>query len=118
MSEPDDILRGISIQAQTLSASIHGEIDLHNAPTLRGAIFRALDENDVRNVAFDLAEVPYMDSSAIAVLVETLQKLRKVGGSVTLLRPGKRVRDILHIARLDTIFKVADQAASTNAPSA
>lgn len=118
MSEPDDILRGISVHAQTLSASIHGEIDLHNAPTLRGAIFRALGEHDVRNVSFDLSDVPYMDSSAIAVLVETLQKLRKNGGSVTLLRPAKRVRDILQIARLDTIFKVADHAASTNAPSA
>lgn len=108
MNDPSDILRNVSLNAQTLSASIHGEVDLHNAPTLRGAIFRELEDKDIKQVVLDLAEVPYMDSSAIAVLVETLQKIRKVGGSVTLLRPGRRVRDILQIARLDTIFKIAD----------
>ena len=32
----------------------------------------------------NLCEVPYMDSSAIAVLVEALQKIRKTGGKVYL----------------------------------
>jgi anti-sigma B factor antagonist len=111
VSDPQDILRNVTFNAQTIAASVHGEVDLHNAPTLRGAIFRELEGKDVRQVTLDLAEVPYMDSSAIAVLVETLQKVRKAGGSVTLFRPAKRVRDILQIARLDTIFKIADQPA-------
>ena len=48
-----------------------------------------------------------MDSSAIAVLVEALQKLRKIGGKLYLTNLQPRVKGLLEIARLDTIFVLA-----------
>ena len=93
----------------TLTAS--GEIDLHNSPELRGELLKLLGDGEIKNVVVNLAAVPYMDSSAVAVLVEALQKLRKHGGKVCLSNLQPRVKGLLEIARLDQIFVLCDNEA-------
>jgi anti-sigma B factor antagonist len=88
------------------------EIDLHNSPQLREAIIGAIEEHEPSKLVLCLADVPYMDSSAIAVLVEALQRLRKAGGKVYLTDLHDRVKGLLEIARLDTIFEVEPDAAA------
>lgn len=87
-------------------ATLRGEIDLHNSPQVRGALLKLLDENKPKKLVLNLGEVPYMDSSAIAVLVEALQKMRKNGGKVFLTNLQPRVKGLLEIARLDSIFGI------------
>ena len=86
--------------------ALRGEIDLHNSPTVRTALLDLLEEKKPARLVINLAEVPYVDSSAIAVLVESLQKMRKIGGKVYLVEPQPRVQGLLEIARLDSIFIV------------
>ena len=100
-------------EGDALVAAVHGEIDLHNSPDLRGQVMRLLEQTKAKKLILNLGDVPYMDSSAIAVLVEALQKLRKSGGSVYLTNLQPRVKGLLEIARLETIFKVcADEQAA------
>ena len=87
-------------------ATLRGEIDLHNSPVVRTALLKFLDENKPKKLVLNLAAVPYMDSSAIAVLVEALQKMRKTGGKIYLTNLQPRVKGLLEIARLDSIFIV------------
>jgi anti-sigma B factor antagonist len=87
-------------------ASLRGDIDLHNSPQVRSALLKFVDENKPKKLVLNLGEVPYMDSSAIAVLVEALQKMRKTGGKVFLTNLQPRVKGLLEIARLDSIFSV------------
>ena len=95
-------------QADAVIADVHGEIDLHNSPELRGALLSILSSGrDLKRLVLNLSQVPYMDSSAIAVLGEALQKLRRVGGRVVLVGLQPRVKGLLEIARLDTIFSLA-----------
>jgi anti-sigma B factor antagonist len=54
----------------------------------------------------NLGQVPYMDSSAVAVLVEALQRMRKVGGRIFLTNLQPRVKSLLEIARLGAIFTI------------
>jgi anti-sigma B factor antagonist len=88
-------------------ATLRGEIDLHNSPQVRSALLQYLDQAKPKKLVLNLGEVPYMDSSAIAVLVETLQKMRKTGGKVFLTNLQPRVKGLLEIARLDSIFSIA-----------
>jgi anti-sigma B factor antagonist len=91
--------------------AIRGEIDLHNSPELRTHMLKHLNDPTLKKLILNLAEVPYMDSSAIAVFVEGLQKLRKTGGRIFLTNLQPRVKGLLEIARLNTIFVVtADEA--------
>jgi len=94
-------------EGDAVIASVRGEIDLHNSPELRGEILSLLSEHSPRRLVLNLAEVPYMDSSAIAVLVEAMQKLRKTGGRVCLTNLQPRVKSLLDIAKLGSIFLIA-----------
>jgi anti-sigma B factor antagonist len=106
-----DLIPTARHEGDALFASVSGEIDLHNSPDLRTALLDMLIHNPVRRLVLNLSNVPYMDSSAIAVLVELLQRLRKSGGRIILVAPQPRVRGLLEIARLDTIFKLVESEA-------
>lgn len=95
------------VEGDTIFATVRGEIDLHSSPDLRSALLGALTKYNPKKVILDLAQVPYMDSSAIAVLVEALQKMRKGGGKICLTGLQPRVKGLLEIARLDSIFVLA-----------
>ncbi|CAN5628472.1 anti-sigma F factor antagonist [soil metagenome] len=113
MSEPRSELRTDTELVPTarkegdaLLAAVRGEIDLHNSPELRTALLDLLTRTNPKKLILNLAHVPYMDSSAIAVLVEMLQKLRRAGGKICLTNLQPRVKGLLEIARLDSIFIV------------
>jgi anti-sigma B factor antagonist len=91
-------------EGDAIVLSLRGEIDLHNSPEVRTVLLDLLSKHKPKRLVLNLADVPYMDSSAIAVLVEGMQKLRKDGGKIYLTNLQPRVRGLLEIARLDTIF--------------
>jgi len=98
-------------EGDAVVVAVRGEVDLHNSPDLRGDLLDMISRQSPSRLVLNLSEVPYMDSSAVAVLVESLQKLRKTGGRVFLTGLQPRVKGLLEIARLGTIFNiVADEA--------
>jgi anti-sigma B factor antagonist len=101
----------VDAAANAVIATIRGEIDLHNSPDLRGVLLELLAKHQPKRLILNLGLVPYMDSSAIAVLVESLQKIRKTGGRIFLTDLQPRVKGLLEIARLDSIFVVAKDEA-------
>ena len=101
-----ELVQGMRRQGEAVIASLVGEIDLHNSPQVRAALLEALQREKPKRLILNLAGVPYMDSSAIAVLVESLQKIRKLGGKIYLTNLQPRVKGLLEIARLDAIFVI------------
>jgi len=101
-----DLISAARQEKESVVVSVRGEIDLHNSPELRSALLEMLEQYKPKKLVLNLAQVPYMDSSAIAVLVESLQKLRKAGGKIYLTNLQPRVKGLLEIARLDAIFVI------------
>lgn len=99
------------LAGEAIIATIKGDVDLRNSPELRAALIGLIKDKLPKRLILDLAAVSYMDSSAIAVLVEMLQKMRKAGGKVCLIQVQPRVKGLLEIARLDTIFTIAKDEA-------
>ena len=95
-----------------LVAKLHGEVSLHNSPALRADLLKLVQERKPTAAILNLAGVPYMDSSAIAVLVEVLKAIRGGGGKVYLTDLQQRVDGLLHIARLDSIFEMRPDEAT------
>lgn len=102
-----DLISAIRREGQVLIVSIRGEVDLNNSPELRTELLDMVQKAKPAKVILNLQQVPYMDSSAIAVLVELLQRVRRTGGNIILTDLQPRVKGLLEIARLDTIFGVA-----------
>src|SRR5438876_1779584 len=87
-----------------VAIALVGEIDLNNSPELRRVLLGLIQTNQPKRLVLNLEKVPYMDSSAIAVLVESLQKMRKISGKIFLTNLQPRVKGLIEIARLNTIF--------------
>lgn len=94
------------LDGDTAIFRLKDDIDLHSSPDLRTDILAVLGRSEVKKLILNMEKVPYVDSSAIAVMVEALQKLRKAGGRVCLTNLSVRVKGLLEIARLDSIFVV------------
>jgi anti-sigma B factor antagonist len=106
-----DLIREARQEGTNVLCTIVGEIDLHSSPELRADLLDILQKTNPKKLILNLQQVPYMDSSAIAVLVESLQRLRKTGGKIFLTGLQPRVKGLLEIARLDTIFSIAKDEA-------
>lgn len=101
-----DLIGAVRREGDAVVIVVRGEVDLHNSPALRSEMLKQLGDPAVHRLVLNLGAVPYMDSSGIAVFVEALQKLRRVGGKVFLTDLQPRVKGLLEIARLDTIFTI------------
>ena len=54
--------------------ALHGVLDVASAPTFQTALQSILDEGDNR-VAVDMADVSFMDSSGLGVLIAAYRRL-------------------------------------------
>lgn len=83
-----------------------GDVDLSGSPVLRNELKKAQQKRPKR-IIVDLSKVGYMDSTGLATLVEAMQQGRKFTTRIVLCSLTDRVRSIIEIARLDSVFVVA-----------
>jgi anti-sigma B factor antagonist len=80
--------------------SFHGEIDLGTAPVVREALLPVL-ERETGPVVMDLSEVPFMDSTGVHVLVDTLRRLERQDRSLAIAcREGGQIHRLLAVVGL------------------
>mgnify|MGYP003386802730 CR=1 FL=1 len=82
-----------------------GEVDVTTQPLLQAEL-KKLQAEKPRKLIVNLAEVPYMDSSGVATLVQAMQSSRKQGNALVMCNLQERVKNIFHIAKLDSFFTV------------
>ena len=102
-----DLVSQPQVRGDAVVASLRGEIDLHTSNVLRSQMMAIQSRCRPKRLILNLDQVPYMDSSAVAVLVEVLQLMRPGGGGVVLVGLQPRVKGLMEIARLDTLFGIA-----------
>jgi anti-sigma B factor antagonist len=54
----------------------------------------------------DLSHVDFMSSAGLREMVNSLKSARKASGDLRLAQPSDRVREVLEMAGLDTIFRI------------
>ena len=84
--------------------SLIGELDLNVSPLARQQILKYLDKKN--NVMVDMSAVDYIDSSAIASLVEGLQHAKKQKLDFGLLGVTQATMRVLQLTRLDKVFPI------------
>lgn len=88
-----------------------GDIDLSRSPDLLAEI-TAISKQHPQRLIVDLAEVDYMDSSGVAVLVLAYKLLTGGGSRLILCGMKDKVRAIFEIARLDTVLTIVSDTAT------
>jgi len=76
------------------------------ATALRDYLKRTL--NSSRSIVLNLAGVSYIDSGGLGTLVGVYSSARSQGADIKLTGLGPRVRDVLQITKLVTVFETYD----------
>ena len=91
---------------------LNGRITLgEGSVQLREAI-RDLISKGSRTILLNLGDVNYIDSSGLGVLVSAYTTAKNQGASVKLLSLTKKVKDVLQLTKLYTVFDIYDDEAS------
>jgi len=85
---------------------LSGRLTLGDASALLRKTIRGLLEDQRKLILLNLADVDYIDSSGIGELVSGFTAVKNQSGELKLLHLTKRVRDLLQITKLYTVFDV------------
>ena len=87
---------------------VSGHVTLNDgADQIRDKVKGVLLEGK-RHILINLAQVSYMDSAGLGELVQAYSTVSKQGGALKLLSPTKRLKDLLVITKLATVFETFD----------
>lgn len=83
-----------------------GDLDFHTARQLREKLIE-FHSQGVTDVTLDLAELEFIDSSGLSVLVAGLKRLRNGGGDLTLRSVSDQTRRVLEVSGLSRVLSIA-----------
>jgi len=66
---------------------------------------RELKDAGKNNVVVDLSKVKFMNSSGLGMLISAMTTMRNAGGDLRLANVADRIRSLLMITKLITVFK-------------
>jgi len=91
---------------------LSGEIKLADGARVLRDIVKGLLSKGEKKILLNLADVSYIDSSGVGELVGAFTSVRNQGGEMKLLRLTKKVKDVLAITKLLSVFDVKDDEAA------
>ena len=90
---------------------VAGRITLGEGSSVLRDALRDLVSKNQKKILLNLGEVSYIDSSGIGELVSGFTTVTNSGGALKLLNLNKRVKDLLQITKLYTVFDVHEDGA-------
>ena len=105
----ENCLFSLCESGNVLHVKLNGEIDHHNAVSVRVEI-----DNKIKNVlpqktVIDLSDIAFMDSSGLGLVMGRYTLMQRIGGELSIMNPNKRVMDIFKLAGLQKIIKIEKQ---------
>jgi anti-sigma B factor antagonist len=88
---------------------LKGDLKLGDGQALLKDKVQSLLHQGRKHLLIDLGGVSYIDSSGIGELASAFTSVAKAGGSIKLLNLTKRVKDLLAITKLLTVFDTFDK---------
>jgi anti-anti-sigma factor len=85
--------------------TLSGELDASTASFLYDKL-SDLEVEDVEHVVLDLAQVTFMDSTGLGVIMTEHKRLQHSKGSLTIFSPPSSVRRLFEITGLDGVLDI------------
>jgi anti-sigma B factor antagonist len=96
---------------EVMVVDVAGRITLgEGSSNLREGVRELLNQGK-RKILLNLGDVSYIDSSGIGELVSAFTSVSNQNGQLKLLNLTKRVKDLLQITKLYTVFDIYDDEA-------
>ena len=92
--------------ADTLRIRLSGEMDHHNAVTVRTELDALISEERPQRVVIDLSGIGFMDSSGLGFVMGRYALMQRLGGDFVIEEPNERIMKIFELAGLSRIIKI------------
>ena len=93
---------------------LHGPLLVNNLARLRDT----LQDSDARLLVVDLADVPYMDSGGLGVLINGYVSRQNRGRRIAFIAPSVSVKALMKMTRVDSVLPIFDSVDQVKAASA
>ena len=103
--EPEFDVRIAEVGSHGFVVSLSGEVDLHTAPEMERELVEVLQLGG-NSVVVDFAEVGFIDSTVLSLLLRYKPRFRSRGGDLVLVSDDRRILRTLEITGLDRIFRI------------
>ena len=94
------------LQDKLLTIALTGEIDHHSARQIIEQLGEKIDQYLPSNCILDFQGVTFMDSSGIAVVLNTRRRMAELGGTVCLQNVAQQPMKVLTAAGIKKIAKI------------
>jgi len=94
-----------SLEGRTRVIVVEGEIDLYTAPLLEERTTHVLEEG-ARHMVVDLSRVGFIDSTGLGILVDALKRLRRSGGTLSLVVTDYDIERLFELSGLKSSFQM------------
>ena len=87
---------------------LSGQIKLGEGSSVLRDTVKDLLAKGHRKILLNVGDITYIDSSGIGELISAFTSVRNQGGELKLLNLTKKIKDLLQITKLYTVFDVHD----------
>ncbi len=87
--------------------TVSGRVDSSNAAEFDNYLQQTVADGH-HNVVLELSGINYMSSAGLRAIVALLREAKKHRGDVRIAKPSDRMKEVLQLAGLDSLFEVYD----------
>ena len=93
-----------------LTLYLKGELDHHAAKESMQKIGKEIDINLPTQCVLDFSDLSFMDSSGIALVLNTYKRMEEIGGSAKVVSVPRQARKVLDAAGISRIVPIESDA--------
>lgn len=99
----------ITVNDGLMVAKLSGEIDHHMAPKIREEIDSRIDSARPKSLILDYAEVSFMDSSGIGLVMGRYKQMKEINGNLKLRNTSQHITKVMKLAGLDRLAEIENE---------
>ncbi len=94
-----------------LVVRLQGELDHHTAEELRSRVDEVLRQTEIRHIVLSLADLAFMDSSGIGVILGRYKQIAARSGEMVVCSINPTIRRIFEMSGLFKVIKIRENEA-------
>lgn len=108
---PERLQLGYRLSRGVIVVDVIGEVDVYTCGLLRDRLLLAVTDEARHSLVVNLADMSFIDSTGIGVLVGVWHRMQAAAGILVLAAPSRQARAVLNTTGLTKSFPVYDTEA-------
>jgi anti-anti-sigma factor len=86
---------------------VTGRVDANTAPQFDETLKRHIDGGS-HHLVVEMDATEYLSSAGVRALISARKALKPKGGDIFIAQPSERVKEVLHLAGMESLFQTFD----------